>query len=304
MVVQVKHLLGEIEKIATDTFPKNIHVKKVAPQGLWAVLGDPTQLHQVLLNLCVNARDAMPNGGTLAIAAENRTLDTHYAGLIWNVEAKAGPYICLQVTDSGTGMPPELIEKIFDPFFTTKELGKGTGLGLSTSMAILKSHGGFVQVQSELGKGTKFSVYLPAQTETSPDEAVIQAAEMPRGDGELILVVDDELTVRDITQQTLEVFGYRVVLATNGVEAVAIYARQGPEIAAVITDMMMPLMDGPATILVLRGLNPAVRIIGTSGLAVTGQAASLNIAELLPKPFTAETLLKALKQVLAAPALG
>ncbi len=306
MNVQVKHLIREIEKTAHDTFPKNIQVRTIISPDLWTVLGDPTQLHQVLLNLCVNARDAMPQGGALTLSAENILFDAHYAGLSWNAEARPGPYVLIQVVDTGTGMPPETIEKIFDPFFTTKDLGKGTGLGLSTSLAILKSHGGFIRVYSEMEKGTKFCAYLPAQTESSPEVAAQLAAEMPRGNGELILVVDDEAAVRQITQQTLEAFGYCVVLAADGADAVAIYAQQGPEIAAVLTDMMMPIMDGPASIQVLRRMNPDVQIIGVSGLAVSvgsddgnvERAASLGIKHFLPKPYTAETLLQVLKQVL------
>jgi len=302
MEVQIKHLLGEIVKVANDTFPKNIQVRTIIPYDLWTVMGDPTQLHQVLLNLCVNARDAMPHGGAITLAAENLTLDAHYAGLSWNQEAKPGPYVFVRVTDTGTGMPPPIMEKIFDPFFTTKELGKGTGLGLSTSLAIVKSHGGFIRVESELGKGAKFSVYLPAEVETSPAAAAKAASEMPRGHGELILVVDDEAAVRQITEQTLQSFGYRVVLALDGAEAVAVYARQGAEIAAVVMDMMMPIMDGPATIQVLRRMNPAIRIIGVSGLSDPGhaaQATGLGVEYFLPKPFTAETLLKTLKAVLS-----
>jgi CheY-like chemotaxis protein len=276
-------------------------VRSKIPHDLWTVTGDPTQLHQVLLNLSVNARDAMPNGGTLTFSAESLTLDGHYAGM--NLEAKAGPYVLLQVEDSGTGMPPAVMEKIFDPFFTTKEVGKGTGLGLSTSLAIVKSHGGFMRAYSEMGKGTTFRVYLPAQTESSAAAEAEIATELPRGHGELILVVDDEPSVRLITQQTLQAFGYRVVLASDGAEAVAIYARQSSEIAAVLTDMMMPVMDGPATIQVLHKLNPRVRIIAASGLSSNDPAAhlaSLGVKNFLPKPYTAETLLKALQEVLFA----
>ena len=301
--VQVRHIVQDIERLANETFLKHIAVRTIVPHDLWTVMGDATQLHQVLLNLCVNARDAMPDGGTLTLSAENIVLDAQYAGL--NVEAKPGPYVFLQVEDSGTGMSPELMEKIFDPFFTTKEVGKGTGLGLSTSLAIVRSHGGFIRVYSEPGKGATFKVYLPAQTESSPAAAAEQAAEMPRGHGELILVVDDESAVREVTQLTLEAFGYRVLTAADGVEAVAIYARRGEEIALVLTDMMMPVMDGPSTILVLRKMNPAVRIIGASGLTANGhvvQADSLGVRHFLPKPFTAETLLKALKKVLSAEA--
>jgi CheY-like chemotaxis protein len=252
----------------------------------------------VLLNLCVNARDAMPYGGKLVISARNLALDAQYAGL--NPEAKPGPYVLIQVEDSGNGMPARVIEKIFDPFFTTKEVGKGTGLGLSTSLAIVKSHGGFIQVYSEQGKGTTFKVHLPAQTEASAEVAAEIAAELPRGHGELILVVDDEVSVRQITQQTLEAFGYRVILACDGTEAVAIYAQRSAEIAAVLTDMTMPVMDGLATIHVLRKINPEVRIIAASGLSANSQIAGLGVKHFLPKPYTAETLLKALQEVLSA----
>jgi PAS domain S-box-containing protein len=305
MEVQVKHILSEIQKIVNDTFPKNIQVVTVIPSDLWTVIGDPTQLHQVLLNLCVNARDAMPRGGRLTLTASQLTLDEHYASLSLHPDAKPGAYIFIQVRDGGTGIPPDVVEKIFDPFFTTKEIGKGTGLGLSTSLAIVKSHRGFIRVYSELGKGTEFKVYLPAQTESSPEAAAELAAEMPRGHGELILVVDDEIAVRQITQQTLEAFGYRVVLAADGAEAIAIYALQGSEIAVVLTDMMMPIMDGPATIHVLCRMNPTVRIIGASGLSSNGQivrSTNASVSHFLPKPYTAEMLLKALKQVLSAAA--
>ncbi len=301
MEVQVKHLIRDIEKICNDTLLKHIQVRTIVPYELWTVRGDPTQLHQVLLNLCLNARDAMPMGGTLTISAENLSLDAQYAGQSLNVEAKAGPYVFLQVKDTGAGIPPEVLEKIFDPFFTTKDLGKGTGLGLSTSLAILKSHGGFIHVYSEVGKGTTFKIYIPAQDESSPEAAAELAAELPRGNQELILVVDDEAAVRQITQQTLEAFGYRVVLAADGAEAVAVFARRGAEIAVVLTDMMMPIMDGPATIQVLRRMNSKVRIIGSSGLTPHGHVAhahSLGLEHFLPKPYTAETLLKAIKQVL------
>jgi len=300
MEVQVKHVLKDIEKIATDTFPKNIQVRSIIPNELWTITGDPTQLHQVLLNFCVNARDAMPAGGILTIAAENVHLDEHYAGL--NPDAHPGSYVFLQITDTGSGMPPEVIEKIFDPFFTTKEIGKGTGLGLSTSLAIVKSHGGFIRVYSETAKGTTFKAYFPAQTEPSTQSAEQIAAELPRGNGELILVVDDEASVRQITRQTLEAFGYSVILASDGAEAVAIVARQDKEIAVVLTDMMMPVMDGPATIQVLLRLNPKLPIIAASGISADGratQAASLGVKHFLAKPYAADALLQVLRQVLS-----
>ncbi len=300
MELQVKHLIREIEKIANDTFLKNIEVRTDVARELWTVMGDPTQLHQVLLNLCVNARDAMPDGGTLTLSARNLTLDAHYAGL--DLEAKPGPYVLVQVEDTGTGMSADVMGKIFDPFFTTKEVGHGTGLGLSTSLAIIRSHGGFIRVDSQMHKGTKFEVYLRAQTEPSAGDVVETASETPRGHDELILVVDDEVAVRQITQRTLEAFGYRVVVAADGAEALAIYATRVADIAIVLTDMTMPVMDGLATIRVLQKINPEVRIVGASGMSASGspaQAARLGVKHFLTKPFTAEALLKVLQQVLS-----
>lgn len=299
--VQVGHLLREIEKIANETFLKNIQVSCDVPADLWLVTGDPTQLHQVLLNLCVNARDAMPYGGLLSLTASNLKLDEQYAGM--NIEAKPGPHVCIQVEDSGTGMPPEVIERIFEPFFTTKELGKGTGLGLSTTLGIIKSHGGFVRVYSEVGMGTRFHVYLPAQTEPAAGTEASEP-ELPRGNGELVLVIDDEAAVRQITRQTLEAFGYRVLLTTDGVEASAIYATRQNEIDVVLTDMMMPLMDGLTTIQVLLRMNPQARIIAASGLNSNGMVAQVTntgVKHFIPKPYTAETLLKTLRDVLREP---
>ena len=158
--IQPKHLLKDLESIIHDTFPKNIRLEFSIPDETWTILGDPTQVHQILLNLCVNARDAMPNGGSLTVTVENRVLDEQYAAM--NIQAKPGRYVQISVTDTGTGIPPDLVDKIFEPFFTTKELNKGTGLGLSTVMAIVKSHDGIINVYSEPGKGTTFKVYLPA----------------------------------------------------------------------------------------------------------------------------------------------
>jgi PAS domain S-box-containing protein len=297
--VQVGHLLREIEKLANETFLKSIRVRCDIPAGLWMVQGDPSQLHQVLLNLCVNARDAMPRGGTLTLSASNLLLDEQYSGM--NLEASPGPYVLIQVEDSGSGMPPEVVDRIFEPFYTTKELGKGTGLGLSTTLAIIKSHGGFIRVYSEPGVGTKFSVYLPARDNTGSDAAVSAETELPRGNGELVLVVDDEAAVRQITQKTLEHFGYHVMLASDGAEAAMLYARHKQDIAVVLTDMMMPVMDGATTIQVLMRMNPQVKIIAASGLNANGmvaEAASAGIKDFIPKPYTAETLLKVLQQVL------
>ncbi|MEP2774864.1 MAG: PAS domain-containing protein [Luteolibacter sp.] len=302
MDVEFGGLLQEVEKIANDTFMKNIKVAVDYPEDLWKVVGDSTQLHQVLVNLCVNARDAMQEGGRLKLTAENHILDAHYVGMSFGTEP--GPYVLIRVEDSGTGMPPELLEKIFDPFFTTKEVGSGTGLGLSTSQAIVTRHGGFIQVYSELGKGTRFNIYLPARVEEEGAEHLPSkrpGGDLPRGNGELVLVIEDEILVRQITRDTLEAFGYRVLLAVDGADAVSVYASHKDEIAVVLTDMMMPVMDGPATIQVLQRMNPEVRIIATSGLSSTdhiGEVTQLGVKSFLAKPYTAEKLLAILRDEL------
>jgi PAS domain S-box-containing protein len=295
--VQVTHLLREVAKIANDTFLKSIQVSTVIPDDLRTVSGDPTQLEQVLLNLCVNARDAMPEGGTLTLSAENVILDEHDALL--NPEEKAGAYVIIRVEDDGIGMPQHIIDKIFDPFFTTKELGKGTGLGLSTSLGIVKSHGGFIRVRSEPGKGTTFAVYLPALAESPPAAEILEEPELPRGHGELILVVDDEGALRQVTRRTLERFGYRAIGAADGAAALAMYASQRDSIAVVLTDMMMPAMDGSAIIQGLMKIRADVRIIAASGLSANGAVArAAGAKHFLPKPYTTQTLLKALRRVL------
>jgi PAS domain S-box-containing protein len=295
--VQVTHLLRDVAKIANDTFLKSIQVSTVIPAELRTVSGDPTQLEQVLLNLCVNARDAMPEGGSLTLSAENVILDEHDALL--NPEEKAGAYVMILVEDDGIGMPQHIIDKIFDPFFTTKELGKGTGLGLSTSLGIVKSHGGFIRVRSELGKGTTFTVYLPALAESQSAAEVLEESELPRGHGELILVVDDEAALRQVTRRTLEKFGYRAIGASDGAGALAVYAGQHQTIAVVLTDMMMPAMDGSAIIHGLMKIHAGARIIAASGLSANGAVArAAGAKHFLPKPYTTPTLLKALRRVL------
>jgi PAS domain S-box-containing protein len=299
--VQTKRILQDLESIIHDTFPKNIQLQFSLPPDTWAIWGDPTQIHQILLNLCVNARDAMPEGGKLSIDVENCVLDTQYAAM--NLEAKAGHYVILSVTDTGTGVPAGLLEKIFEPFFTTKELSKGTGLGLSSVMAIVKSHEGIINVYSEPGKGTTFKVCLPAVDEISshPDPKHLEETR-PRGHGETVLVVDDESSILTITQQTLEAFGYRVLTAMDGADAVAVYAQHKNEIAVVLTDMMMPIMDGAAMIHALTRINPAIKIIATSGLNRQGgsRVLALPLQHFLTKPYTAEALLKMLRQILDA----
>lgn len=297
-LVQPRQLIEDIQKIARDTFPKDIHCLATSAKDLWYVQGDATQLHQVLLNLAVNARDAMPAGGELVISAENVQIDACYSAM--NADAKPGPHVVIEVRDCGTGIPAELLEKIFDPFFTTKEPGKGTGLGLSTSLGIVKSHGGFFQVSTESGRGTTFRLYLPAEPAAAAIDAEVPAQSVPRGHGEWILVVEDEAQIRSLTAQLLDASGYRVLTAGNGIEAVALYAREGAHIAAVFTDLMMPEMDGSTMVQVLLKMDPRVKVIAASGLSATAQDAGLtpHLRHFLPKPYTAETLLRTLDDTL------
>jgi PAS domain S-box-containing protein len=300
--LHLRPLIDDLEGIIGETFPRNIRIIAHTPADLWPIMGDQTQLHQVLLNLAVNARDAMPHGGSLTVAAANVTLDTAAAG----PGAQAGPHVLLLVTDTGLGIPPELRDRIFEPFFTTKELGQGTGMGLSTVHTVVKGHGGFLQVESEVGRGTTFKIFLPADPNLRADQAVLASVvELPLGRGELVLVVDDEFSIRDITQQTLEAFNYRVLTASDGAGAIALYSKHAAGIAVVLTDMMMPVMDGPAAIKVLLRVNPAVRIIAASGLdsgdPVTN-ASVPGVKRFLLKPYTAETLLKLVREVIDLPA--
>ncbi len=299
LALQPRHLIKEVVKILKETLPKSIEISFYVDEDLWPITGDATQLHQVLMNLCINARDALPHGGKLHIKAENKVLDETYAQMI--PEAKAGQHVLLTIRDNGFGIPPEHQSRIFDPFFTTKETGKGTGLGLSTVQGIVRGHGGFINVYSEVGKGTEFRIHLPALASAQIEQVQIVNPELPAGRGELIMVVDDELAIREVTKATLEAFNYRVVTASDGTEALALYAQQGNEIKVVLTDMMMPFLDGPATIRALLKLNPNVKIIASSGLADNGkavEAGDLGIRHFLAKPYTADRLLKLLAEIL------
>ena len=299
VALQPKHLIKEIVKILRETLPKSIEITYRLADDLWIISADATQMHQVLMNLCVNARDAMPDGGSISIKAENVVVDDSYARM--HLEAKPGRFVMVSVADTGPGMSPDIQGRIFEPFFTTKEMTKGTGLGLSTALTIVKSHGGFMNVYSELHKGSQFTLYLPALDAPGAAEASALQTDLPVGHGELILVVDDEESIREITRGTLETFGYKVLTASDGTEALALYADRKNEIAVVLTDMVMPFMDGPATIRALQRMNPNIRIIAASGFA-TGQhgadASLEGIRIFLNKPYTAEKLLRALAEVL------
>jgi len=295
-------LITDVVRIARDTLPKNIAIVTDVQPGLPPILGDPTQCHQVLLNLCVNARDAMPNGGTLKLTAEAATFepasDAMPAGL------SQGAYVVIGVEDTGVGMPPQLLDKIFDPFFTTKEAGKGTGLGLSTSLTIVRNHGGHIRVVSEPNGGSRFDVYLPVAPAPAIASAVGQSQSAPRGQGQTVLVVDDEESVRRVLKSTLEKGGYEVLQAANGKEALTIYNERGRHIAAIVIDMTMPVLGGVPTMRELVKINPDVRIIAASGIhdnEATAKSIGRQVKDFLAKPFTSERLLRAVNQAVTGP---
>jgi two-component system, cell cycle sensor histidine kinase and response regulator CckA len=297
--VSIALLLAEIEPILKSTFPKsisldfNVLVKPATPH-LWQVLADATQLHQVLMNLCVNARDAVFDQGSVSISAENQILDATAERT--NLEAKPGTYVVVTIADTGIGISPEDLDRIFEPFFTTKEVGKGTGLGLAIAIGIIKSHGGFVTVTSELGKGTCFKVFLPAVTETVVTR--MPCSEYPQGDGELILVVDDELPIREALRITLESYNYRVITAADGLEALSTYKTRQHDISAILLDVMMPSMDGHTAIAELYKLNPENKIIVFSGTATKANLPQLsNVKAFLSKPYSTQDLLVILHDV-------
>ncbi len=302
--LQLRHLIQDMIKMADETFPKNIQVEDQSAAEVCPIEGDATQLHQALLNLCVNARDAMPEGGRLILAVENAAVDDQTAAQ--TPGAHPGAFVRLRVTDTGTGIPPEVQERIFEPFFTTKGVGKGTGLGLSTVLGIVKGHGGFIRLESRAGQGTTFDLYFPAAPAGRTPRGVGVADSSPpwqRVDDELVLVVDDEAAVREVARQALEEFGYRVIICGTGAEAVQVFRSQRSEVRLVVTDMMMPEMDGPTLVQALRQIEPAVPIVGITGVADAAtmeRLEGLSLVALVAKPFTIGQLLAAMRGTLPA----
>ena len=297
-IVEVKQLISEMQQIVTETFPKSINCEAITVEQLGCVCGDMTQLQQVLINLILNARDAMSDGGNLTISADNIFIDEYYAKM--NIDAQIGNYVVITVADTGMGIPTEIQERIFEPFFTTKQIGQGTGLGLSTALGIVKNHGGFVNVYSELAKGTKFQVYLPSCSKKEKITHAVESEDL-NGAGELVLVVDDEAAIREATKSSLEIYNYQVITAKDGVEAVSLYAQHRQEISVVLLDMMMPVMDGSLTIRTLEKINSEVKIIGISGLLSNqniAENAGVGVKAFLSKPCTAQELLQTIKVVI------
>jgi len=278
-------------------------VNQHVANDLWPVVGDKTQIHQVLLNLCINARDAMAGGGQLTLSAENITVDETFH--VMHAPARPGSYVIFSITDSGCGIAPADLERIFDPFFTTKEFGKGTGLGLSTVLGIVKSHQGLINVESEPGKGTTFKVLFPVSSEAVRTILPPTAAPVPRAEGEVILIVDDEVNIVATNRRMLSKHGYRVLSAGNGQEALEVFKRNSENIKLVVTDIMMPGMDGIGLIRALKHSSPNLKIIASSGLGSgskgedrAAELGAMGAAAFLAKPYTAQRLLIEINNVL------
>ena len=300
VLIQLNQLLKEMKKLMEGTFPKDIQLAVKTDPKLPTFLGDPTQMHQILLNLCVNARDAMPNGGILTVEAHRQEVDATFASSI--PDAKPGLYVALRVHDTGTGIPPEILEKIFDPFFTTKGPTKGTGLGLSTVMGIVKGHGGFIRVYSDVGQGSTFTVYLPAELAGVGQDLATKVEVDFRGQGEVILFVDDEPILREVARAVLRHLNFTPLTATDGADALIQVTEHRTELRAIITDLHMPHMDGMAFVRALRRILPDLPVIVSSGRmddAVLAEFKTLGVANHLNKPFTEAQLADALNRLLA-----
>lgn len=301
-IIQIKHLILEIEKIIKETFPKSIQIFINISKDLWTISADTTQMHQILLNLSVNARDAMmPRGGTITISAENILIDDSYASIY--PEAKAGQYILITTKDIGCGIAEDILDKIFEPFFSTKQIGEGTGLGLATVKNIIKSHNGFLSLKSKVGEGTEFKVYLPASKENlaEPPDELFMDDELS-GNAKQVLVVEDEASIREITKTSLDAYNYKVLTANDGIEAIALYAQYKNDIDVILLDIAMPIMDGATALPALYRLNPKVKIIVVTGFGATYTLEALSdygVRVILKKPYTTKQLLVTLKDIIS-----
>ncbi len=301
-------LLQQEIEIMQQSFPKSIQICVDLPPAdpttspLGTILIDPTYLHQIILNLCINARDAMPEGGTLTLSATRVFVDQAMAAQ--SLDARVGPYAVITLTDTGGGIPPDIQERMFNPFFTTKAPDQGTGLGLATVHALVKANDGFLQVISDVGQGTEFQVYFPLVTGDSPDLDVpsVSLANDSSPPGATVLVVEDEDLVREMLRSLLESHQYRILLAQDGATALELYQQHQGDIQLIVTDIMMPILDGLTLIETLRGLNAELPIIAFSGISGHEESAlALGANYFLAKPFDAETLLHQMAIALKAP---
>jgi PAS domain S-box-containing protein len=298
VLLQPIYLLEEIAKIAKQTFPKTLRLRTSYAEDLRLVEGDPTQLHQVLLNLCLNARDAMPEGGTLSLTAENFDVDEQYATMTPGLGA--GPHVLISVIDTGTGIAQDIVEKIFDPFFTTKETGKGTGLGLSSALGIVRSHGGVIKVYSA-ANGTTFRIFLPSTAGVFQADETKAQMDAPTGHGETILIVDDELAIREVAKVVLSKSGYKVLAADDGPSALALFMQKSKEIDVVLTDVVMPIMSGLVLARTLRKMDVKAKVIVSSARDSDynpGELTDIGVQGCLNKPYSRATLLRAVDRVL------
>ncbi|KAF0174493.1 MAG: PAS domain-containing protein [Limisphaerales bacterium] len=294
---QPRQIIREISSFAQDTFPRSIEVRHDLLRDVWRVPLEPTLLYQVLLNLCVNARDAMPDGGTLKFAAVNVVSQGRLGQS--GAPLSAGEYVLLSVGDTGTGIPPEILARIWEPLFTTKAPGKGTGLGLATVARIVREHDGHIAVDSVVGKGTTFHIYLPAVRSKADAMLLLPPPPIP-GRGELLLFVDDEATIREVARVGLESNGYRVLTAADGIEAILLFGQHRDEIAAVVLDLRMPHRDGRSTLHALRQADARVKVLVTSGEA-GARSAFPEFSEglrFLSKPYDSAQLLCCLHALL------
>ena len=299
-----EHLVKEVRNLIRETLPRKIDIQTELADNLASVQGDMTQLHQVLVNLSVNARDAMPDGGLLTVGARNEHLSTPLI-TVSGLSAVAGDYVVFFVRDTGTGIPPEVLERIFEPFFTTKARGEGTGLGLPTAFGIVRSHLGAIDVETSLGRGTEFRIYIPAEKADAVLPARDPSVVRISGEGRTILVVDDEENVRLVTGMVLKAHDFKVVEAVDGEDALRIFAENPLQYSAVILDLIMPRAGGDVVATAIKGRRPDLPIVLTSGLL--SERKTSNEAEqtyrrlgdvLLQKPFSQGDLLSALAKVL------
>jgi two-component system cell cycle sensor histidine kinase/response regulator CckA len=287
-----------VREMLYRTIPKMIDIELFLADDLKTINADPGQMDQVLLNLAVNARDAMPEGGRLTIQTENVTLDEEYCSTLLDVQP--GGYVLMTVSDIGHGMDKDVVEHIFEPFYTTKETGKGTGLGLATVFGIVKSHEGYINCHSKPGAGTTFKIYLPVMESVTEPEVTI-STETPALGTETILLVDDDDRVRNLAEKTLTLNGYKVLTAVNGLEALAFYREKKARISLVILDLIMPKMGGNQCLEELLKIDPGLKILVASGYSVNGptkDALEAGAVGFLSKPFEVEELLRAVRKAL------
>lgn len=304
-VLQPGELVSELSALLSRLLGENIELQLEQSRDLWPVKADQHQLEQVIINLAVNARDAMPDGGKLAIHTAN--VSERRSRELGQRHLEPGEYVLIEVTDTGTGMPPEVIQKIFDPFFSTKEVGRGTGLGLSTVYGIVKQTGGYIFAESEEGKGTSMKVYLPRHI-AAPEEIPVEKPEKKESAKDLtgrgtVLLVEDEDAVRSFAARALGQRGYKVFEAGTGAEALEVFQEQNGEVDLVVSDVVMPEMDGPTLMKELRATHPDLKIIFMSGYAEDAFKRNLDENEafmFLQKPFDLKSLAAAVKEAFEA----